>query len=110
MELISKLPNKTDPTILSNVTIVRDPDDGKLSVWVAGNRMVGAMNVQITAEGYVALVVGNGKFRLAESVPAPVIYETKDNVIGFPLMDAKRAEWLAAADATTLDADPVETK
>jgi hypothetical protein len=108
MELIYKLPNTPDPAILSNVTIVRDPSDGKLSVWVAGNRMIGAMNVQITSEGYVALVIGVGKFRLAESTPAPIVYETKDNVIGFPLMDAKRAEW--AADATTLDSDPVETK
>lgn len=92
--------------IIAN-TVVAKNDDGKLEVFVHGQRVVGTVNVQITNEGALILAIMPHAFRLvARDGSKWPVYETKDNVIAFPLMEAKRREWAeqSAAEAPAREA------
>src|SRR5260370_42256817 len=92
----------TDTIIFSNTTVVRD-QDGKLSVWVGNEKMMGVAMVQI-AQDNMSLVIPMARVRVAEDVPATPVYETKDNVIQFTRF--RIAQAAATVDETpTADGD-----
>lgn len=76
------------PTQVSNVTLVRDPADGRLHVYVGKERMIGAMgiNVQPTNDGVGILTCGLSmtRVRLAENGPVEPVYAKPPEVLSFP--------------------------
>jgi hypothetical protein len=81
-------------------TVVAQDDDGKLAVFVNGAKMVGLATSQITPEGNLIIGLMATAYRLASReedkvVAQPPMLEVKDNVIQFPFIAAKRAEWAA---------------
>jgi hypothetical protein len=79
----------TDTIQFSNVTVVRD-QEGNLSVWVAGEKILGGGNIQMS-NGMLAFVVPLTRVRLAEDVPATPVYEFKDNVVPFNRFSGQNA-------------------
>lgn len=69
-----------DTILFSNVTIVRD-QEGKLSVWVGNEKMIGVGAVQLNNDT-MSLAMNMNRVRLAEDVPATPVTTTK-NVIEF---------------------------
>lgn len=69
-------------TKFSNVTLVR-AEDGTLSVWVAGEKMLGAQGIAVHPNGVLALGVDMARVRFAEEKPiVTLVYESvPDNVV-----------------------------
>jgi hypothetical protein len=83
------------PKVISNTTVVQDAHN-RLTVYVGGQRIVNIASVNITHEGFLAVVLPPHAYRLAsDPAQAKPVLETKDNVIVFPspLMDEYRAKW-----------------
>jgi len=70
----------SDTIAFSNVTVVRD-QEGRLSVWVGNEKMLGVGVVQINDQS-MSLAIPMSRIRLAEDVPATPVATTK-NVIEF---------------------------
>jgi hypothetical protein len=69
-----------DTIAFSNVTVVRD-QEGKLTVWVGNEKMLGVGPVQLNGEA-MSLAMPMSRIRLAEDVPATPVIQTA-NVIEF---------------------------
>jgi hypothetical protein len=81
--------------ILCNTVVAQNDKDG-LDVFVNGIRMVGVRITQIAGDGGLVIGLPAHAFRLAgRHESKKPVYETKDNVIAFPLMDEYRARWAA---------------
>lgn len=66
----------------SNTTLVRD-DAGELSVWVAGEKILGATQIQVNPSGVLVFAVPMERVRMAEGTPiVQLVYETK-NILPF---------------------------
>lgn len=71
----------TDTILFSNTTVVRD-QDGKLTVWVGSEKMMGVSAVQLNNE-VMSLAMPLNRLRLAEDVPATPVTADKSNVLEF---------------------------
>lgn len=69
-----------DTIAFSNVTVVRD-QEGKLTVWVGNEKMLGVGAVQMNNDS-MSLALPMNRVRLAEDVPATLVVQT-NNVVEF---------------------------
>lgn len=79
----------------SNVSIVREPD-GKMSVFVCGEKMLGTVhiNMQPTNDGGLwTFGVPSSRVRLCERVPAQPVYEDVNVVNLYPLNGGKPVDF-----------------
>jgi hypothetical protein len=95
------------PVVLANTVVVQG-DNGKLDVYVHGNKIVGLLSAQITQDGGLVLAVPPHAIRLASITDSKLpTYETKDNVIHvrFPLMREYREKWAKEETPPNTDGD-----